>query len=288
MADFPIMPLCTDAYLADTMHLSIDEHGAYLKLLMIMWRTSDGWLDDDDKRLAMMLGVTVARWRKLWTTLNVFFTLEDGRLTQKKLQKMRENVSEKSSQASRAAKAKWLKYNKTKSADASATKTKTKTKEEEEPAKAVSKKASPAESDFPDWYTLYPLHKGRKAALKAYLLARKEVSAADLLAGAQRYASAMTGTEPRFIAHPATWLNQGRWNDEYPVSDATKPAGRKPSAQESQHAAFARAAGFGDAGGDGGVHDTGMAGTGEGGRPDQDDGGGSVGQLRIVSSGGGP
>lgn len=168
MADFPFMPLATDAYIADTMHLSLEEHGAYLKLLMIMWRTPDGWLDDDDKRLAMMLGVTVARWRKLRATLGAFFIVDGGRLTQKKLQKMRENVAEKSAQASRAAEVKWLKYNNTKSADAPATKTKTKEEKKEDTLRVSKKDAAKAVEPQPAKQASEPKARAkRKTALPA-------------------------------------------------------------------------------------------------------------------------
>jgi len=41
MADFPALPLWTDAYLADTADLDACEHGCYLILLMIAWRRPD-------------------------------------------------------------------------------------------------------------------------------------------------------------------------------------------------------------------------------------------------------
>ena len=38
MASFPSLPLWTDAYLAATGHLSFEEHGVYMMLLMTIWR----------------------------------------------------------------------------------------------------------------------------------------------------------------------------------------------------------------------------------------------------------
>lgn len=75
------MPLYCDAYLADTMGLTLEEHGAYLKILMVTWRNNGKPLADDDKRLARMLGVTVARWKeKLRPVVAQFFDLSEGTL----------------------------------------------------------------------------------------------------------------------------------------------------------------------------------------------------------------
>lgn len=73
------------------------------------------------------------------------------------------------------------------------------------------------ESDFLDFYAAYPRHVGKEAARRAFEKAVKAGTApADIVEGARRYAAATAaaGTETRFIAHPATWLNAGRWNDD--------------------------------------------------------------------------
>ena len=41
MATFPALPLWTDAYLSDTDHLTFEEHGVYLRLLMMIWRNPE-------------------------------------------------------------------------------------------------------------------------------------------------------------------------------------------------------------------------------------------------------
>ncbi len=82
------------------------------------------------------------------------------------------------------------------------------------------------EADFPAWYAAYPRHVGRGAALKAYRAARKKVDAAALLSAAERFAGKSVGSDPKFIPHPATWLNGERWADAdhaTPSAAADKP-----------------------------------------------------------------
>lgn len=81
------------------------------------------------------------------------------------------------------------------------------------------KKGSTArvESDFLDFYAAYPRHVGKEAARRAFVKAVKAgTPAADIVEGAHRYAAATAaaGTETRYVAHPATWLNAGRWSDD--------------------------------------------------------------------------
>lgn len=103
----PSIPLFGDAYLADTRHLSLEEHGAYLQLLMIAWRTEGCCLPDDDSRLARMLGVTAARWRKLKPTVMAFWTLDGGQWKQARLSKERQFVEEKRAKNRASADARW-------------------------------------------------------------------------------------------------------------------------------------------------------------------------------------
>jgi len=90
------MPLFCGDYLGDTMHLSLEEHGAYLKLLMITWRNAGQALPDDDKRIARMLGVTVARWTdKLRPVIAEFFDLSAGTWRNERLEKEWKFVEER-------------------------------------------------------------------------------------------------------------------------------------------------------------------------------------------------
>jgi len=95
VAEFPALPLFTDAYLADTRHLTTEEHGAYLLLLMCAWRTRGCALKDDDLLLSRIAGVSKARWRRLRPSLSDFFLVHNGQWQQKKLSHIYETVSKK-------------------------------------------------------------------------------------------------------------------------------------------------------------------------------------------------
>jgi uncharacterized protein YdaU (DUF1376 family) len=109
MAEFPAMPLWTDAYLADTSHLTTTEHGAYLLLLMVAWRTHDKRLPDDDKKLAKYARVTPGQWARLKPVLQEFFKVKDGHWTQGRLTDEAEAVRQHRERQSKAGKASALK-----------------------------------------------------------------------------------------------------------------------------------------------------------------------------------
>lgn len=80
------MPLLIDKYLGDTTDLTTEQHGAYLLLLMALWK-KDGVLPNDDQRLASITRLPAARWRASKAVLMEFFQpTDDGTgITQKRL-----------------------------------------------------------------------------------------------------------------------------------------------------------------------------------------------------------
>ena len=70
------MPLFIGDYLADTGHLTTEEHGAYLLLMFHYWRR--GPLPNDAKRLAAIVGLRKDAWSRAWGALEQFFTLDEA------------------------------------------------------------------------------------------------------------------------------------------------------------------------------------------------------------------
>ncbi len=80
------MQLYVADYLGDTQHLTTEQHGAYLLLLMTMWRHG-GQLPNDEKKLARIARVSPRRWHLLRGDLMDFFTIEGDTITQERLKR---------------------------------------------------------------------------------------------------------------------------------------------------------------------------------------------------------
>lgn len=72
MAALPYMQLYIADYLADTMHLSAEEHGAYLLLMFNYWQTGK---PIPKNRLAKIARLTNERWVDVEPSLREFFVI---------------------------------------------------------------------------------------------------------------------------------------------------------------------------------------------------------------------
>lgn len=77
MAEFPAIPLFTDAYLADTRHLTAAQHGAYLLLLFTAWRSPECRLPDDDVFLSRCASMDLRTWRSNKTVVMQFWRQDE-------------------------------------------------------------------------------------------------------------------------------------------------------------------------------------------------------------------
>ena len=106
------MPLYIADYLGDTMHLTAEQHGAYLLLLMAAWKRG-GHVPDDDAQLA-----AITRTGDRWQThcagiVRAFFTQCDGLLrhgrVEAELAVAMDHVTKRAAAGARGAAARWQK-----------------------------------------------------------------------------------------------------------------------------------------------------------------------------------
>lgn len=252
------MPMYWDAYLADTTHLTTEEHGAYMLLLAAMWRRN-GSIPEDDSDIARILGMTKGKWAKTKARLAGFLIFENGEISQKKLQKLWKNTQEKI-EKNRANGAKGgrpvsSKNNDLAKANGSVSDNPIKTIPEPEPEPEpevredtnVSLSAEPtlpavaqdAGPSFPEFWAVWPLGKiCKQAAEKAW----RKLSVADraiAIDRAQVWSAHWRHNHPQASPiHPASYLNGKRWTDEIQPTLTLIPGGpREPSRQDQLSAA---------------------------------------------------
>ncbi len=245
MAEFPALPLFTDAYLADTRHLTAAQHGAYLLLLMMAWRSADCALPNNDKILARYASMTDKEWLASKEIILAFWRLQDfngtTKLVQLRLLDERKYVEDNSKRQSKNARARWLKNKETPHATAMPNECQmnapTPTPHPHPTSLELSKDNSNKKAikntfddEFESFWALYPKKTGKEAARKAYQKARKGTDYDTIIRGVNDYINANPWRgEKQFCKHPATWLNGGHWSDEHEVAsnNATpaKPAG---------------------------------------------------------------
>ena len=108
MAEYPSLPLFTDAYLADTTHLTDAEHGIYVLLLIHLWRSPDCRIPNDKQWIARKLRKTVEEVADEVMPLVGEFCQTDGNwITQKRLKKEFQYLKTRSEQQSARAKSRW-------------------------------------------------------------------------------------------------------------------------------------------------------------------------------------
>ena len=103
MAALPYMQLYVADYLADTVHLTTEEHGAYLLILFNYWQTGKPVRSD---RLTAVARMSHDRWASVEKTLREFFTVnDDGAWVHDRIEKDLEKVKCQIHKASIAGKA---------------------------------------------------------------------------------------------------------------------------------------------------------------------------------------
>lgn len=78
------MPLYVGDYMADTMHLNTEQHGAYLLLLLTAWNRG-GYLPGDEAQLALICRADKKSWARIRGAVMPFFDVVDHQIVQRRL-----------------------------------------------------------------------------------------------------------------------------------------------------------------------------------------------------------
>ncbi|WP_440090123.1 YdaU family protein [Pseudomonas fragariae (ex Marin et al. 2024)] len=245
MAALPYMQFYVADYLADTSHLTTEEHGAYMLLLFSYWQTGKPLRID---RLSTIARVPNERWHSVAETLSEFFHVTETHWIQFRVESDLDAVNSKTQAASNAgkasAKAKALK--KQQELNESSTTVAdplqrnvnhidTDTDTDTDTDKNIKSSSPSADDLFPKFWKLYPNKKGKAAAEKAWKKLKVTDDLFTLIAqGLAKQCASLAWTKDggQFIPHPATWLNGKRWEDE------VQPASNVHQFPQSRHTGF--------------------------------------------------
>lgn len=103
---------------------------------------------------------------------------------------------------------------------------KEKDNDKDEEITAASPPTRAKSSDFDLFWQAYPKKVGKEAARKAFSRVKAPLESLLTAVERQKCGNQWTTENGRFIPNPATWLNQGRWEDEVaqtPLGRAAKP-----------------------------------------------------------------
>lgn len=84
------------------------------------------------------------------------------------------------------------------------------------------KRADAKTDDFNAFWAVYPRKVGKGDAKKAFAKVKAPVSVLISAVNTQKQSQQWLKDNGQYIPNPATWLNQGRWEDELPTNDAAK------------------------------------------------------------------
>lgn len=225
MAALPYMQFYVADYLADTTHLTAEEHGAYMLLLFSYWQTGKPLRID---RLATVARIPNDRWPSVAETLSEFFHVTETHWVQFRVEADLEAVNSKVVTASNAGKAsarakalkKQQELNDRSTDVADPLQRNVNHTDTDKDKDKNTKSSSPAADDlFPKFWKLYPNKKGKAAAEKAWKKLKVTDDLFTLIAeglAKQGASQAWLKDSGQFIPHPATWLNGKRWEDEIP------------------------------------------------------------------------
>lgn len=202
-------------YLGDTRRLSQCQHGAYLLLMIDYYANSAPPPDDDEVLARVTLSASLSDWKAVRPAIEPFFEIKRGhwhhkRVDQEIMARNREKTGHKLG-AEKTNRIRWdtsLSESPTESLDGRIPEVRSQ-KSEKPKSKTLFANANGA---FDAFWIAYPKKTAKQTAIKAWKrISEDQVPA---LMEALDKQQSCDQWQRGIIPHPATWLNQHRWEDE--------------------------------------------------------------------------
>jgi uncharacterized protein YdaU (DUF1376 family) len=87
MSKAPFWPVATDALISDTTHLTTEEFGAYVLLMIAQWRMNGAMLPADDSKLSRIARMGVRKWHIIRPQIAELFDVTTNGWSQKRVLK---------------------------------------------------------------------------------------------------------------------------------------------------------------------------------------------------------
>lgn len=212
MNGLPYYPRYPRDFFDGTNGMPFELKGAYAMLLDLIYM-SGGRLYDEPRFIAGHMNCSVRAWGNYRAALieRGKIKVENGIISNFRADK--ELIIQRSFQDKQRINASQPKKNKglaESTAEPKPSHTDTHTEKKEERGKPLSR----APDGFDEFWDAVPRKVAKDKALPAYAKALRKTDARTLIAAMRRYAQSRIGEDPKYTAHPASWLNGGRWDDE--------------------------------------------------------------------------
>jgi uncharacterized protein YdaU (DUF1376 family) len=239
MSKPPAFQFYASDFLVDTIDLSNEELGAYVRLLCHQW--VNGSLPAQLELILRCAHAVLPAFEAVWTSIQGKFTVgQDGRLRNPRMEEVRQNMVRFHESKVLAGKSRWISREQSLSAAKAeheqSTLTSSSSSEEKKHPSIPSKRgwrtaslSASQEAAFEMFWEVFPRKAAKALAQKAFAKLDPD---ADLLGRMVKAVERQKQTEQwqknggRFIPHPATWLHQQRWQDELPSVPMLEETGR--------------------------------------------------------------
>ena len=197
----------------DVVCMSMGQRGAYITLICYCWKEDK--LPNNPDYIRKLLG-NIPKWKTLWNGIKHKFEIQGDYLVHPRLEEERIKQEEYRKKKSNAGK-KGMKKRWNKSDNNHNTVTDvliTKNNSSSSTSSSIAHSSDIYTSSFNEFWEIYPHKVGKKKAMEVWnKLKPDDESIERIIDALKKQKETRQWQDKLYIPHPATWLNQERWND---------------------------------------------------------------------------